>query len=214
MKAISARMESAYNLALLFYLLSFFGWCGETILFLNMWGRILDRGFLTLPLCTIYGSTVILTYALFGTPQDGRLRSLFQRTADLPAERRVCLNILLYLLYFLLVMIPPTALELFVGVVFSRGLNNPLWDYGYHTFQLCGSICVSQTLLWGLLLTVGMSLLWKPLYTLADRVPARVKQKIVWILTVLVVLDFIVNFIFLLTQGHALHLYGIEKNVF
>ena len=207
-------MNSAYNLAILFYLLSFFGWCGETILFLNMWGRILDRGFLTLPLCTIYGSTVILTYLLLGTPREGKLSPLFRKTTDLPDERKICLQILLYLLYFVLVMIPPTVLELFIGVAFSRGLNNPLWDYGYHTFQLCGSICVSQTLIWGLLLTVGMALLWKPLYTLADRVPVRVKTKIVWLLTALVVLDFTVNFIFLLTQGYALHLYGIEKNVF
>ena len=209
MRAISARMNSAYNLAILFYLLSFFGWCGETILFLNMWGRILDRGFLTLPLCTIYGSTVILTYLLLGTPREGKLSPLFRKTTDLPDERKICLQILLYLLYFVLVMIPPTVLELFIGVAFSRGLNNPLWDYGYHTFQLCGSICVSQTLIWGLLLTVGMALLWKPLYTLADRVPVRVKTKIVWLLTALVVLDFTVNFIFLLTHGYALHLYGI-----
>lgn len=207
-------MNSAYNLAILFYLLSFFGWCGETILFLNMWGRILDRGFLTLPLCTIYGSTVILTYLLLGTPREGKLSPLFRKTTDLPDERKICLQILLYLFYFVLVMIPPTVLELFIGVAFSRGLNNPLWDYGYHTFQLCGSICVSQTLIWGLLLTVGMALLWKPLYTLADRVPVRVKTKIVWLLTALVVLDFTVNFIFLLTHGYALHLYGIEKNVF
>ena len=207
-------MESAYNLALLFYLLSFFGWCGETILFLNMWGRILDRGFLTLPLCTIYGSTVILTYILFGTPQEGRLKSLFRKTADLSPERGLCVKILLFLLYFLLVMIPPTVLELLIGVAFSKGLNNPLWDYGYHTFQLCGSICMSQTLLWGALLTAGMALLWKPLYMLADRIPVCAKKKIVWILTALVILDFTVNFIFLLTHGYALHLYGIEKNVF
>ena len=213
MNTISARTDSAYNLAALFYLISFFGCCGETLFFLCLYGRFLDRGFLSLPLCTIYGSSVLLTYLLLGTPRQGRLKPLFLR-AGTRSTGRFFLYPLLYLFYFSLVTVPPTAVELFVGLFFSKGLGNPLWDYGYHTLQLFGSICVTQSLIWGLLLTLGMSLLWNPLYALVGRIPFRIRKTLVWTLTVLVLFDFLFNFVFLLTRGYALHLYGIERNVF
>ncbi len=213
MKCVSAKQNSLYSLALLFYALSFFGWCGETIYFLiYLKGGLIDRGFLTLPFCTIYGSTVLLVYFLLGTPHGGRLRPLFEHSARLSPLPKAGARSLLYLLYYFLVMLPPALVELAVGVLFSKTLHAPLWDYGHHTFHLFGSICLSQTLLWGGLFTFGMAFVWDPLFRLAQRIPFRIKKIAVLLLTAALLCDFILNLFFLLRTGRVLHLYGLDKN--
>ena len=57
-----SKAQRLYALALVFYFVSFIGWCGETLLFLVRFGRLRDRGFLTLPFCTIYGSCLTGMY--------------------------------------------------------------------------------------------------------------------------------------------------------
>ena len=80
----SAGSERLYNIIFLFFLLSFAGWCAETLYFLARWQEFADRGFLTLPLCTIYGSSALLVYFALGTPRGGRLEPLFEKTRRLP----------------------------------------------------------------------------------------------------------------------------------
>ena len=78
-----AKKSEASSLALLFFFISFAGWCGETLLFLIRFGQLRDRGFLTLPFCTIYGSSVLGVGLLLGTPEGGRFAPLFRRASRL-----------------------------------------------------------------------------------------------------------------------------------
>ena len=62
---------SRYFLLLMF--LSFLGWALETVYMRIATGKWVDRGFMTMPFCPIYGCSVILVYFLIGTPTEGGL---------------------------------------------------------------------------------------------------------------------------------------------
>lgn len=79
MEDIKERKLRFSYLAILFVLISFLGWCGETVYFVLRWDDFTDRGFLSLPLCTIYGCSILAIYLIIGTPTRGRLKPLFIR---------------------------------------------------------------------------------------------------------------------------------------
>ena len=58
-RSASGRKLDFYHLTILFALVSFLGWCGETLYFAVRWNDLTDRGFLSLPLCTIYGCCIL-----------------------------------------------------------------------------------------------------------------------------------------------------------
>lgn len=59
------------NCVLIFLTISFIGWAMETVYCSLLNGKFCDRGFLTLPFCTIYGFSIMAIYLLIGTPQKG-----------------------------------------------------------------------------------------------------------------------------------------------
>lgn len=118
LRNIADRKLKASYLVILFVIISFLGWCGETIYFVLHWHDLTDRGFLTLPLCTIYGFSIIAIYLIIGTPCGGRLRPLFERAKDLSPAPRVLSYVGLYCLYFVLAALIPTVAEFFTALFF------------------------------------------------------------------------------------------------
>ena len=156
-----SKAQRLYALALVFYFVSFIGWCGETLLFLVRFGRLRDRGFLTLPFCTIYGSCLTGMYLFAGTPQNGRLAPLFAKAEGLRGAARPAAKCGLYALYFLCAALLPTLAELAFGGLFSA-FGVRLWDYGYKKVHLYGLISPDQSLLWGALITLATLALTLP----------------------------------------------------
>lgn len=76
--------QRAVRLVLLFFFISFAGWCGETVYFGIRYGVLADRGFLTSPLCPIYGFCLLGMAVGPGLRKPGCCsRSLFgQRAPD------------------------------------------------------------------------------------------------------------------------------------
>jgi len=74
-------MERVSRYFILFMEMSFWGWAVETVFFLLCYGQLYDRGFMTLPFCTIYGCSFLLLYFLVGIPDEG------EGQAALPAFR-------------------------------------------------------------------------------------------------------------------------------
>ena len=62
---------SICDLIVLFFLLSAMGYLAETMLFFLHFHALCERGFLSLPLLPIYGSSALLVYCLFGLPARG-----------------------------------------------------------------------------------------------------------------------------------------------
>lgn len=194
-----SKAQRLYALALVFYFVSFIGWCGETLLFLVRFGRLRDRGFLTLPFCTIYGSCLTGMYLFIGTPQNGSLAPLFAKAEGLRGAARPAAKCGLYALYFLCAALLPTLAELAFGGLFSA-FGVRLWDYGYKKVHLYGLISPDQSLLWGALITLAMRFAWEPLHA-AMRLPPRVRKTAAIALTALTAADFLFCAAFLLITG-------------
>lgn len=190
-----------YDLVILFVLVSFLGWCMETIYFRIRWGAFSDRGFLTLPLCTIYGSCILAVYLLMGTPTGGRLRSLFERAKRLPVLLRSLSYVGLYAIYFMAAALIPTIAEFFVALFFDKVFGIVLWNYSYYRFDICGYICLEMTLVWGILITAAMRFVWPLLVKLVCLSSPRVIKVKAVVLSVLILADLLFNLIYLCLNG-------------
>ena len=174
---------------------SFAGWCFEKIGRMLVYGDNGDRGFLTLPLCPIYGISVVAVFLLCGTPTflrgviGARIRKsrIWERVVKNKTWRK-------YLFYFIFVTVLATLSELVVGLI-AKAAGTPLWDYSQKAFNFMGVICLSFSLMWGTLITAFMGLAWKPSYTLIHKIPAPTVKKLGGTLAVAVATDFTVNVI-------------------
>ena len=63
---LGTRLPRVCVLYALFLLISFFGWLLEVLFFFFLGHGFTDRGFLSLPLCTVYGVGVIAIDLLLG----------------------------------------------------------------------------------------------------------------------------------------------------
>ncbi|MBQ8345521.1 MAG: putative ABC transporter permease [Clostridia bacterium] len=145
------RADRACRLFLLAAAVSFLGWFGETVYAYLSSGRFCDRGFLTLPVCPIYGISVFALYWLLGLPQGGGV--LLRRVRG---WQRL-------LIYVPLCFLIPTAAELVTGWTFHRLFGLRLWDYSGKLWNFGGYICLSFSVAWGILLPLGMAFLFPPL---------------------------------------------------
>ncbi len=190
-----------YDLVILFVLVSFLGWCMETIYFRIRWGAFSDRGFLTLPLCTIYGSCILAVYLLMGTPTGGRLRSLFERAKRLPVLLRSLSYVGLYAIYFMAAALIPTIAEFFVALFFDKVFGIVLWNYSYYRFDICGYICLEMTLVCGIKNTASIRFVWPLLVKLVCLSSPRVIKVKAVVLSVLILADLLFNLIYLCLNG-------------
>ncbi len=200
------RARRLYCLVVMFFIVSLIGWLLETVNFIVI-GSPMDRGYLTLPLCTVYGCALLAVYFAVGTPTKGRLRPLFERCRALSPAARVFARIGLILLYFVIVTVLSSAVEFITGLIFEKGFGVTLWSYsGYH-FNIMGYVCLSFSLLWGVLITVGMGTVWPLLMKLVERMSYRTVKRLSIVLLVLLGGDFIFSTSYLFTTGKRFRLF-------
>ncbi len=177
----SERLKSLLACGLLFFLISFLGWCMEKAYFYVSYGVNADRGFLTLPFCTIYGAPLLLVRALLGTP--------LKEESGYPA------NILHVALYALLASLIATAAELLVGVTFHQLLGIRLWSYRGYPHEYGGYICLQMSVAWGGLILLAMTFLWTPLERIFRRLPTGLLVFVNLVFTLALGLDFALSLI-------------------
>lgn len=194
--------KKIYNCILMFAAVSLIGWILETACFLVRWHVLTDRGFLLLPLCPIYGASVLAVYLLMGTPKNGRLEALFDKSAALPPFARFTAQAGLYALYFAVAALIPTAAEFLTAFVFDKLFGLKFWDYSYHSVNLFGYVSLVQSALWGAMLTAAMALVWPPMYRAFDRLPEKTARRSALLAAALICADFAGNALFLLITGH------------
>ena len=176
----SLRRVSRYFI--LFMVVSFLGWATETLFFLLCYGRLYDRGFMTLPFCTIYGCAFLLVDRLLGMPE---------KAAVCPGEGG---RLLRSFEYFFLCALIPTGLELVTGYVFHQLFDLRLWDYSAYRFHFKGYICPAYSLLWGLLIPLCMQYAFRPLKKWVFTFPGRYMGALSAFLALFTVLDLAYNF--------------------
>ena len=156
-----------YQIALLFFLYAFLGWCLEVIFHAVSVGKFVNRGFLNGPVCPIYGvGAVAVILAL--TPIAENL-----------------------LLLFLGSMLLTTALEYITGLVLEKIFHAKWWDYSAEPFNLSGYVCLRFSLMWGLACVFVMRIVHPSLMTLLDKIPTMLGWTIIWMFSALTLIDLV-----------------------
>ena len=109
--------------------------------------------------------------------------------------------------YFVAVTVLSTLLELIVGLIFMKGLGIPLWSYKNFDHTFMDIICLDFSLLWGVLITVGMCTLWPFLQFLERKLSPKARAVAAIVLAVLVVCDFAFNVTYFAVTGLHFDLY-------
>ena len=155
-----------YTLSWLFFVYGFFGWLFEVLFTALRKRRYQDRGVLGGPICVIYGvAGTIITVGLWELATD----NLF--------------------FLFLFSSVIATAVEWIGGHLLERFTHARWWDYSGRHFNLDGYICLSASVIWGVLGLAVVS--WGAPLALAlfHLMPPLAGRIVVWALVALLVLD-------------------------
>lgn len=142
-------MESIARLVLIFTIYSYVGWVCETIFCSVPKKEFVDRGFLNGPFCPIYGfGGLIVIYLL----------SPFAN------------NIML--LFFASILIT-TSIEYLTGLVMEKIFHTTWWDYSENKFNFQGRICLTNSLLFGVMCVVGVQFVHPVVSDLVNSIPDK-----------------------------------------
>ncbi len=114
-----------YHLLHWFLVYSILGWVVESIYMSFCNRKITNRGFVTGPICPIYGVGALSVYFILRPWRGNFLR-----------------------LYFLGALLA-TGLEFLVACLMKRFLGDVWWDYHEKPFNYKGILCLESTLAWG-----------------------------------------------------------------
>ena len=120
------------NNPVLYYIVEFFfysiaGWCIESLYCSIGEKRLINRGFLTGPLCPIYGTGALVMTLLLYNPFRGQ-----------PFYT------------FLIGMLLCDAVEYITSFLMETLFHARWWDYTYEFMNLNGRICLKHTIFWGI----------------------------------------------------------------
>lgn len=154
-----------YELFWLYFLYSFLGWCAEVALAAIARKKFINRGFVTGPLCPIYGAGAV-AFAIF-------LPELTTSPVFL----------------FLGSMILASGIEYFTGAALEKIFHKRWWDYSNHRFHLNGYVCLRYAFVWGIFGTFSMYLGNHLLLTVVSFIPHMVGFVLLIVLGVLLGCD-------------------------
>ena len=155
-----------YHIANWFYIYSFLGWLWETCYVSVRKGKLINRGFINGPLCTIYGCGALAVYLIL-LPVSGNLLFLFVGG-----------------------IVVATALEYVTAVLMENIFHTSWWDYSDNKFNFQGRICLGCSLGWGLF-TVGLFRVLHPVVSdIVELYPRRAGEIAVCVITVVYLVDF------------------------
>lgn len=158
------------QLALWFFIYSFFGWAMECIVIRIQLGRWENRGFAKLPFCVIYGFGTFIAFNIFAPIQNNFVALYFAGA--------VCATIFEYLVAQLM-------LKLF-GEVW--------WNYDHLPFNYKGILCLQSTIGWGFLALFIFGFFNKLVEAFVFSINPSIAATIGATLAVLYILDFSYNF--------------------
>lgn len=161
-------MFSFSEIALLFFIYSFLGWCVEVAFVAVTAGKVTNRGFLNGPVCPIYGCGMI-----------GVLLAL------LPVEKNIWL-------LFLGGMVICSAVELFGGWILDKIFHMRWWDYSDEKFNIGGYVCLAFSFMWGMAVVFAVKFVHHPIMAVVKKIPFQIQVIIVVVCGVVFVVDMIV----------------------
>ena len=122
------KLSTKEKVILYFLVYSFLGWCLETIYAYMVFGHFVKRGFLYGPICPIYGfGAILLILNLKNIKEDNNIAK------------------------FLAAMISFSIFEYLASFILETIFHQRWWDYTGAFLNLQGRICITFSLLWGII---------------------------------------------------------------
>lgn len=149
------------NLLVYYFICSIIGWILETIYGYMEFGRFVDRGFLYGPMCPIYGCGAVLIALIAEFVKKKKVNIVFK---------------------FVIIMILFTLLEYFTSLTLELIFQARWWDYSDKFLNLDGRICLSFSLLFGIMGIIFMKFLYEPSKKMINKIRDKMSTNIIWIL--------------------------------
>lgn len=173
------------NTVLLYILFFFFysaaGWLGESIYCSVPARKWINRGFLTGPMCPIYGSGALLFAICLGR------FSQLKFYADLGGTKILLTPIFVFFLGALLADI----LEFLTSIIMEKIFHARWWDYSNKKFNIQGRICLTHTIYWGIAAVVFLYLIHPFVSGLFEAVPIFERNAVCVLVLVIFFIDLI-----------------------
>ena len=166
-------MEYWVNIVLLFFMYAFAGWCMEVFLKYRQYHRFINRGFLTGPVCPIYGFGAVLITVIVGN-----LASL---------ESGLVMT-------FALSFVICGIVEYFTGLVLEKVFHARWWDYSTKPMNLQGRIWIGNLILFGIAGVAIMHILNPALYRFLALFSLATREAVMMVLLVVIVSDYVVSY--------------------
>ncbi|WP_283606572.1 putative ABC transporter permease [Faecalispora anaeroviscerum] len=146
-------MQTFVTLTLLFSAYSMIGWLCESIYCSIPQKRWINRGFLNGPFCPIYGFGALLILAALSP-----LLGVFEFPWEL-------------IILFFAAMLLTSLLEYATSVLLERLFHTSWWDYSNHKYQIHGRVCLTNSLLFGVMSTFVLEVLHPLVSLLLGAIP-------------------------------------------
>lgn len=160
---------SFYEVAWIFVIYAFLGWCTEVAYAALDTGKFVNRGFLNGPVCPVYGCGVLVVIVVL-TPLKENFLILFFGS-------------------FLLT----TVIEFITGFLLEKLFHNQWWDYSNEHFNICGYVCLKFSILWGIACTLIMDVIHPTIYKVIKIVPKLPGTVILVLLCIAFAVDLIIT---------------------
>lgn len=155
-----------FELVWIFFVYSFVGWVLETIVGTINRKQFINRGFVTGPICMVYGIAAV-----------GMNVFLWELLGNIPALFWGCAVI-------------ATITEWFAGKLLEKMNRKKWWDYSHKKWNFDGYICLSYSILWGVLGVLAMKFVTPFLVRIYHFLPELVGEICLWIFIGVACLDF------------------------
>lgn len=156
-----------YDIAWWLWAYSFLGWAFECIYVMVHEGRVINRGFVKGPFCTIYGVgalLILLTLNFFAK------------------------NIILL---FVMAVVVTSGLEYFVYILLDKLFHQRWWDYSDLRFHYKGILSLESSIAWGVLAVLLYKVIHPVLTDVLSWIPYQTGLRLLWIISVIYVVDFL-----------------------
>lgn len=169
-------MEYIYKLLLMFFIYSFGGWIVEVI-YTRIFetDNFVNRGFLTGPICPIYGFGAIFVFLFLTKYMESPI-----------------------VLYFMSIVIA-SVLEYTTSYVMEKVFKNRWWDYSQYKYNINGRICLETMLPFGFLALFMMYILNPFILSIINKIPSNIVMYTSVILSFITVIDIIISFNIIIT---------------
>ncbi len=161
-------MVNLIKYILLFFFYSFAGWCLESLYCSIGEKKLINRGFLTGPLCPIYGTAaIVLTVLIYNPFRDNPL------------------------LVFVLGIILCDIVEYLTSFIMEKLFAARWWDYTYEFLNIRGRICLKHSLYWGIISVVFVNVIHPSVDKMYDKINGNYINYILVAVLIVFMLDLI-----------------------